>query len=187
MPDNLSEPPVWTERIAAFIDILGFSDLIHAMGQDPDIQQTVAPALGDVVDAEPPGGRGDGQREPGLEMTSFSDCTLISSPPGGEWTLINVVRVLTLDFLRRGILTRGGVSSGLLLHSGRIVFGPALTSAYDLERSEAKTPRIIMTPGVAEAIQDQETQAWHYQLRTYKGSIDSASFIASRRAGSASQ
>jgi hypothetical protein len=43
-----------------------------------------------------------------------------------------------------GILTRGGLSKGLLHHSDKAVFGPAFLSAYEMENQTAIFPRIIV-------------------------------------------
>jgi len=45
--------------------------------------------------------------------------------------------------MRQGIFVRGGITDGLMYHSGSIAFGPALTAAYELESRIAVTPRIV--------------------------------------------
>jgi hypothetical protein len=52
------------------------------------------------------------------------------------------------DLLQRGFLTRGAVAKGRLHHEGNVVFGEALTNAYDLEQSTARFARVILTQEV---------------------------------------
>jgi hypothetical protein len=54
--------------------------------------------------------------------------------------------------LRRGILTRGGIALGQLLHHHNVIFGPALVRAYRLESQLALFPRVIVDAPVLNTV-----------------------------------
>jgi hypothetical protein len=54
-----------------------------------------------------------------------------------------------MRLLEEGYLVRGAICSGLLYHDKRVVFGPALIKAYEMESTIAKYPRIIIEKDIA--------------------------------------
>jgi len=54
--------------------------------------------------------------------------------------------------LFRGILTRGGITSGLLYHNSQVVLGRGLIDAYYLESKLAKYPRIVISEDIVSNI-----------------------------------
>lgn len=65
-------------------------------------------------------------------------------------SLCHFERVL-LSLLQDGIVFRGGVSYGEVYYEkhNNILFGPAINQAYQLEDKDAKNPRIMVSPDVA--------------------------------------
>jgi hypothetical protein len=49
-----------------------------------------------------------------------------------------------------GLLIRGAITIGDIVHDDSIVFGPALNRAYELESQQAIYPRIILDPDVGD-------------------------------------
>jgi len=102
------------------------------------------------IDEEAANLEGFGQKPAGV---AFSDSYVITGEHG--WRVVQFVARLTTDLLTHGILSRGGVAYGPVFHEERVVFGPAMIDAYDLERNVAKYPRVIFSPGAYDAVRDQ--------------------------------
>jgi len=71
-------------------------------------------------------------------------------------SVLGVTCALCLDLLRQGVLTRGGITKGLLYHSSNIAFGPALIEAYRLESEVAVYPRVVLDPTLTKSIVDNQ-------------------------------
>lgn len=139
----------YTERIVCFLDILGFADhikgTINGDGSDnvDRISETVA-ALGlarEIFDIN-----NQAEFSP-KRVTQFSDSIVISFPvekESGLFHALSQILWLQLNFANRGILCRGGIASGRLMHDAEILFGPAMIDAYKLESKAANYPRVIL-------------------------------------------
>ena len=87
-----------------------------------------------------------------FRSTAFSHCIALSEavdPKALQYLLFRVSQ-LALDLLASGFLLRGAIAKGLLHHSERVIFGPALLYAHDSERNVAKYPRIVVDRGTHE-------------------------------------
>jgi len=84
-----------------------------------------------------------------ISVTQFSDCIVISASVnihGACQLLLRTINELMDSFFDRGILLRGGISIGKIIHeSGGILFGPGLIKSYLLESNKAKYPRIVVS------------------------------------------
>lgn len=163
-------------RFIAFVDILGFSDIVARMPAEDRLFNTVRDALKDLdrqsrefqryrreyrnkreatlrKGAAPLGGNTN------LQMTAFSDCYVLSeiSP---AWHVLAAVQALGSRFLAEGILTRGAVVQGKAYHRGRVLFGPGIVDAYRLESEVAKYPRILVTESVRQAVWGYHEGRW---------------------------
>lgn len=154
-------------RIVAFVDILGFRDIVARMMKEPETFDTVRDAL-KTIDAQAEGFRryrketGTSRKEllrgrvvplvqtTHLEMTAFSDCYVLSETVG-TWRVLAAAQALGSILLRKGILSRGGIVQGGAYHRGAIAFGPAIIEAYELESQVAKYPRIVVSEEVRES------------------------------------
>ena len=96
-------------------------------------------------------------------MTAFSDCYEISET-FPAWHVLAGVQALGANLLAQGILCRGAVVKGLAYHRDRVLFGPAVIEAYELESRGARYPRIIVTDEVRKA-------AWGYHEGLWKGRL----------------
>jgi len=138
-----------TDRFVAFIDILGFRDLIGRMFSDePSLFTTLLNALeltkGMAGHVDPQNVRA---------VTAFSDSVVISEGgPFGTAGVLATVMVLAGELLKKGILCRGGIAVGRTYHANGVVFGEGLLRAYDLERTVANTARIVVDDHVAPSI-----------------------------------
>jgi len=148
-------------RTVAFIDILGFSDLVIRSTKDNDFfvrlhealrivdfqgRVWVAPSLSSPGDSEEQAK----ERLAAMDFRShaFSDSIILSQRGKMVGPLFISVAQLAMALLNLGVLVRGGIAQGLLYHDADVVFGPALIQAYHLESKCAKFPRILVSKGV---------------------------------------
>ncbi len=128
----------YEQRIVAFVDVLGFSNLVYSKTTDliskyftfvvEDFQNAVA--------------------KHGFQFLIISDSIVLSTPDTKEnlKTIVVILYRLQQKLLEEeGILIRGGISHGEL-HLDRdsnIIVGQGLINAYKLE-SDASYPRVIL-------------------------------------------
>ncbi len=139
----------YEKRIVAFIDILGFKDLIEGTINSDDsinnakvkdlqdafelVYSTIKKHLPETID--------------NIKISTFSDCIVISFPVNQEDSLFYLMLPflwIHVDLLQYNILLRGAITRGLILHTDKMVFGPAMVRAYELESRNAIAPRIIV-------------------------------------------
>jgi hypothetical protein len=137
----------YDEALVTYLDILGFRELVQG-----EAAGRISRTIRLVRDAIKP----DRDRARVYEMTyqSFSDLAVISIPilTAGNITFrpgvlhSQIVRVATaqVELLEEGIVLRGGITFGSIVRSYGQLFGPALIRAYDLERTIANYPRIVV-------------------------------------------
>jgi hypothetical protein len=95
-----------------------------------------------------------------LKVTQFSDSIIISFVNDDNSTLLNLIRTiqeLILKLVNNGILCRGAISYGKLIHDNRVIFGPALNDAYETETKAALYPRIILDKSLIEIGKQSKT------------------------------
>jgi hypothetical protein len=143
-------PATYQDRIVSFIDILGFADAIERSATDPVLTEAIHAALRTAPFSSPlhgpphyPAGM---SYSPTMKSTNFSDSIVISAErsAAGLLTIIEMSRAFSCVLLQLGMLARGGVAGGPLIHEDRLIFGPGLVSAYRLESRVAKVARIIL-------------------------------------------
>ena len=139
----------YEDRYVAFIDILGFSELVRRSEDDNGLFAAVQEALEMVSEFE--------NREPvkpGIFWRmahAFSDNIVMSVPANhGElqMALLPMAGALCRWLLGQGFLTRGAIVRGPLHHSGQVVFGGGLIQAASLEKEQAIYPRLLVTQEV---------------------------------------
>lgn len=139
---------IYTERYVAFVDILGFSNIVRNSVNSPYQAGELAKILERLANRTTPSifdqGEGDNFRG-----QSFSDCIVLSenATPKGLLHLLQTLTFVSLDLMSNGILVRGGIAKGQLHHTEKVVFGPALIEAYALESQLAKFPRVLIDRG----------------------------------------
>lgn len=161
-------------RVIAFIDILGFKEIIKQSDKDSSNIELIYSVLdyfkkleiADNWDLRLVEIEEDAQKR-GVEnfdikgkinSTAFSDSIVISVKAGdniNEMTssLIANLAYVGSIFLEKGILFRGGLTYGNIIHdSNGIVFGQGLIDSYKLESNFAKYPRIILSDKLIEKL-----------------------------------
>ncbi|WP_143483759.1 hypothetical protein [Hydrogenovibrio sp. SC-1] len=142
---------MYKKRLTAFIDILGFSQLV----QEIDIQESngeerfnsILTLLKELKSREKPENANEA-----IEITAFSDSIVISVANSKKalFTVLWNVAWLQSSLMKSGYLCRGGISFGELHHKDGIVFGKGLIEAYKIESSLAVYPRIVVSDEIQE-------------------------------------
>lgn len=157
----------YERRLVAFIDILGFKEIVKQSEYETSKVELIYSVLNYLKDWEVPSSwnlklveiEEDAQKK-GVDKfdiskktnsTSFSDSIVVSVKVDNNVnevasTLIVNLAYLGAVLLEKGILFRGGLTLGNILHSDNgTVFGQGLIEAYFLERNNAKYPRIVLS------------------------------------------
>lgn len=141
---------IYENRILAFVDILGFKDMIVKSAGDSQKQQLIKEAMNIVHSYKVLNDKGSvgGLQKFGVQVTTFSDSAVLSYPvsfDGGLFHVILDLIHLQIDLACLGVFIRGGITIGMAYHDEVNAFGPAMVEAYDLESNSAVYPRVILT------------------------------------------
>lgn len=157
----------YQRSLIAFIDILGFKEIVKQSEADSSKIELLFSVLQYLKDWEKPdkwnldliGIEEDAQKK-GVHnfdiigktnSTSFSDSIVVTvkvDENANEMasTLIANLSYIGALLMEKGILLRGGMTIGNIIHSGNgTVFGQGLIDAYQLESKSAIYPRIILS------------------------------------------
>lgn len=149
----------YAQRYIAFVDILGFRELIRKSEREPELIEAIRSTINEVHKAEP----GDGYVIVGDDMRSqsISDAVAISTADNGNglYKMLHSVQMMQWRLLERGILIRGAIVKGAILHDNHVIFGPGFNEAYRLESTIAKYPRIMVARQVAKDIEQTQRAA----------------------------
>lgn len=143
----------YQDKIVCFFDLLAFknrvNDTIHSGGEE-DIERTeqligVFNLIRDILDID------RAEERFGTEVTQFSDCVVISfnttEESGVFYALLDIMCV-QVNLALNDILCRGGVALGKLVHTPKVLFGPGMVSAHELESKAAVYPRVILDESI---------------------------------------
>lgn len=154
--------------IVAFIDILGFKEIVKKSERSPKLLNTIYQSLSFLKKRELPDKwnlqlveiEEDAQKRGLIDFdiadrtysSAFSDSIVVSVLVNDKnineslSTLLANLAYVGSKFIMDGILIRGGITIGKIIHNETgIVFGQGLIDAYHLESRAAKYPRIILS------------------------------------------
>lgn len=145
---------VYKSRYIAFLDILGFKNLVCQSESNQQTLNIINEALDYTSRVQNENYEGDWSMvDLGKQVSVFSDSVVISyemtRPGAGFFVLMDLIYICN-DLLGVGIPVRGGVTVGLLVHQNNKCFGPAMVEAYGIESEVAIYPRIVVDPRVIE-------------------------------------
>ena len=144
------------DRAVAFIDVLGFKQVVDAAGQGVqkhmelesliDVLESAVPKLDGTVDKTVP-------RDLIPKHFYISDSIILSAPltstkmPSYRGLSTLVMRVIQIShiLLSKGFLLRGGISVGPIWHTDSNIVGPAYQEAYQIE-TKTLVPRVELSP-----------------------------------------
>lgn len=165
----------YTQRYCAFIDILGFTNLIGDIRREKVSFGKIRDLLRKVH--EPTKFSVSGVVALDVRATSISDAIALSADfsVAGLAGLIDTITRLALGVLEAGYFVRGGLCRGLLYHDQDMVFGDALIEAYKMENTVARYPRIM----VSKQVHDEAVASnLHNYFRPHlKQSLDGPYFV----------
>jgi len=136
----------YTRYYVAFLDILGFKNLVNGSQATCQKILNIYKAFGDMQKAYF-GEEYEKTQDVKMKVMSDSICLYIEADiPNALDSLISFCIAFQYDLLTLPscIFVRGGIALGDMYVENDIVFGPALTEAYLLEEQNAKVPRIII-------------------------------------------
>ena len=139
----------YEDRVVCFLDILGFGEKVRhtlkdnksIITQNVDEITEALQAARNVLDIDKKDYEGSTQ------ITQFSDCIVISfltKDQSGVFYNFEYILWVLIELLKKGFIYRGGIVRGYLVHNNRLLFGPALIEAYELEKKTAIYPRVIL-------------------------------------------
>ncbi|MBI3479721.1 MAG: hypothetical protein HY016_05100 [Nitrosomonadales bacterium] len=158
----------FTEHIVAFIDILGFKEIVSRSEKDDKQLQQILECLEFIkghevsdkwglqyIEIEESAQKKGVQRfkiGDDVQCTCFSDSIAVSVPVSDNSvnevvsTLVANLAYMGARLLTEGVLIRGGVTVGNIIHqNGGVIIGQALIDAHELEKTLAMYPRIILS------------------------------------------
>lgn len=174
MNSVLNENTIMEERFVAFIDILGFTQIVKSIEsnntrENLDLKRiksilnfmneetTYSNYFTDLpvyVESE----EGLVEKELGdPRITYVSDCIIISAEPtlDGFKGLSRKIHKITADLAYDGVFCRGAITKGKLFHHDKIFFGSSYINAYKLEE-KADFPRVIVDPDIIDFFELEE-------------------------------
>jgi hypothetical protein len=132
----------YIERYVAFLDILGFREMVNA--DEPE--KTIALLENFFERARELAGIATSSK---LTYKLFSDCICVSTPVDvlGVFNIIQYIAHFQVTAFQNGIFVRGGLSVGKHYESERMIFSEGLVNAYKLEQ-KAFYPRIVIDKSI---------------------------------------
>jgi hypothetical protein len=137
--------PVYSERVVAFIDILGFGALVQQLGTEAPLHAQIYSALTRIKLFKDYSLR-ENTAQSDLEVSVFSDSIVISGASDNVQGVVWSAAHLQCGLLALGILVRGGISRGRTIHADDILYGEGMLQAHYLESKAAIYPRIVLDP-----------------------------------------
>jgi hypothetical protein len=154
----------YENRVIFYIDILGFKELIKKTVRDNnDIDQAIEDLVStyniirnvwelDQVKKNEKIAKGSSL---GKQITIFSDSIVVSFLAQNSamvFQTLKELKIIIVFLAYRGVLCRGAVSIGKLIHNDKYLFGPALVSAYLMETQAALYPRVVIDSNVMKSV-----------------------------------
>lgn len=186
----------YEERLIAFIDILGFKDIVRKSERSPSNINLIYDSLTFLKGREKSSNwdlqfieiEEDAQKRNLKEFdisnrticSSFSDSIAVSVACNDTninesfSTLITNLSYVGATLMSKGILYRGGMTVGNLIHTlDGIIFGQGLIEAYELESGAACFPRILISDKLIKKLNyplesKSERYPYHQYLKRFK-------------------
>ena len=159
----------YEDRYCAFVDILGFRQLISEIAEGripPAHLRIVLNHVHNPPDIQPSHWRS----LPDFRSQSISDAVALSTavrPEGIESLFLNISN-LAVRLLPYGYFIRGSIVKGKLYHRDNTVFGEALVRAYDFESKIANFPRVIISRDVELDVELAERAGYHGGMQSLR-------------------
>ena len=141
-------PAELKQHYVAFLDILGFSDMVHA-----DVMSQEQVHLAKLFGCHQRAG-GIFQRDPECTITQFSDSIVIARPydPEAFAPFVKGVAEYQRLLLDEELLCRGGIAVNKHFSNGSFTFSAGVIDAYRLESVHARNPRVVVSLDLLELL-----------------------------------
>lgn len=170
--------PEFKDKFIAFIDILGFKQMIEAA------EKGTGRSLGEIDElcAELGGPKNKArfeahgpitcpqsariQKGMDFEISQITDCAIVSAEvsPAGVMNLAHHCWVAAITLLTKGVMVRGYITRGKIFHEGMKIYGTGYHDAYNREAGvtafkreadEKGTPFVEIDPSVVSYVADE--------------------------------
>jgi hypothetical protein len=138
----------YIEKYVAFIDMLGFRNLVETADASAERREALAKVIGIFRTTI-------GAHETlGTRVTQFSDSLIVSADRSevGLHAVLSGCTWLALNLIQYAVLVRGGIAIGGITHEADVLFGMGIVRAYAFDKS-GLPPRIALDQNVALDIQ----------------------------------
>lgn len=185
----------YERRLIAFIDILGFKEIVKQSETDTSKIELIYSVLEylknwekaekwdlkfvEIEESAQYKGLDNFDLRRKTNVTTFSDSIVVSVKVDDNVNEMASTLIVNLSYigtvlLEKGILIRGGLTIGNIIHiENGTVFGQGLIDAYMLETRSAKYPRIVLSDKLlSELNYPLETKRNRYPFHQYLNSYD---------------
>lgn len=169
------------EKFIAFVDVLGFASLVELAesGEGMTLSELlkIVDGLGSEGDKASYDEYGPTicpeseyfEKNINFQITQISDCVIVSSESSisGAINLVNHCRMVTMRLLMKGVMCRGYITRGSILHTDRHLIGSGYQEAYRKEAGvvafkqsadELGTPFVQIDPAVVAFIEKSKDE-----------------------------
>jgi hypothetical protein len=124
--ETQDQSPAYEERYCAYVDILGFTDLVAKLKSGTISPESISKALR-VIHEHPVEKYATSFTDSDFRAASISDAVCLSAKPNrsGLFNIFFVLRNLTSRLLQQVYFIRGAVVKGNLFRDNHMVFGEA--------------------------------------------------------------
>lgn len=149
--------------IVAFIDILGFSEMVQADCENYRTEMKYFTILRQLND--------ETKKIEECEVTQFSDSVIFSLPLNCENYKKMLEAILNYQYklLLENIICRGAISFGKHYKKNDFMFSQALIEAYRLESREAIYPRVILSNNLVDYFSTYNVDDKKYLIKERDG------------------
>jgi hypothetical protein len=175
--------------LVSYIDLLGMRALLQQAGEDPSIVAAILDGFRQFSEPD----------EPSIDtwewkFVNFSDLVVRSVPVlsnnnkkyrlGLVFHELKALAQIQANLANRKVLLRGGVTMGNIAINAGLVFGPALVKGYELEKTQARFPRIVIDEVVFREMRENPLLSAHdyedemrYIRRLVRQDADNLNFV----------
>ncbi len=178
--DNVADH--YVEHFVAFIDILGYSQIVLEVKDSADALSKIMSLKAAVDQAERTLVMRTGWQRSDASVRILSDSIIVAikATMDNFDAFFQLIAEAQANLARRGVLVRGGVAIGRHYEDEKIVFSEGLIKAYTLESTAARFPRVLV-PGdfwdyVTRNGHDEDI-IWFRDLYTWRDAGDGELFI----------
>jgi hypothetical protein len=142
--DDYQRNPAYERRVVVFYDVLGWRSQIAKAGHDVQeigkLRRYILQHTRIIKQAT----------NHNLRVSTFSDNIVLTQPLTERSSyFIQQFGSIIMSAALGGILIRGGITIGDVIHDDEVVFGPGLNRAYELESKLADVPRVVLDPNAS--------------------------------------